>query len=239
MRTNQHNQKVFKVKAIAVAVASAVCLMQGMAYAAPGNTQLPIAADLGGGVKYDTSGAVGNIHQTTKTAVNEWQDFSIGANATVNFTADVEDFNSVNIVNSGKTSEIYGRLNAEGGNVFLANTAGVHISSSAQINVGSIYVTTNLKSADEVHRKIASMTNAASAELMSLGAIVAEKKVTFDGDRIVIDTDRLYANNDAVALKTEENLVIRTKNANNVVLGYSKAEAGDKAEVNEIGRAHV
>lgn len=246
MRTNQHNQKVFKVKAIAVAVASAVCLMQGMAYAAPGNTQLPIevAHGLGDGVTYKTSGAVGNIHQTTKTAVNKWQDFSIGANATVNFTANVEDFNSVNIVNSGKTSEIYGRLNAEGGNVFLANTAGVHISSSAQINVGSIYVTTksltdiqdseftNLKSADEVHRKIASMTNAASAELMSLGAIVAEKKVTFDGDRIVIDTDRLYANNDAVALKTEENLVIRTKNANNVVFGYSKAEAGDKAEVN-------
>lgn len=246
MRTNQHNQKVFKVKAIAVAVASAVCLMQGMAYAAPGNTQLPIevAHGLGDGVTYVTSGAVGNIHQKTKTAVNKWQDFSIGANATVNFTADVEDFNSVNIVNSGKTSEIYGRLNAEGGNVFLANTAGVHISSSAQINVGSIYVTTksltdiqdseftNLKTADKVHRKIASMTNAASAELMSLGAIVAEKKVTFDGDRIVIDTDRLYANNDAVALKTEENLVIRTKNANNVVLGYSKAEAGDKAKVN-------
>ncbi len=244
MRTNQHNQKVFKVKAIAVAVASAVCLMQGMAYAAPGNTQLPIAEALGYGVTYGTSGAVGNIHQTTKTAVNKWQDFSIGANATVNFTANVEDFNSVNIVNSGKTSEIYGRLNAEGGNVFLANTAGVHISSSAQINVGSIYVTTkdltniqdseftNLMSADDVHGKIASMTNAASAELMSLGAIVAEKKVTFDGDRIVIDTDRLYANNDAVALKTEENLVIRTKNANNVVLGYSKAEAGDKAEVN-------
>lgn len=244
MRTNQHNQKVFKVKAIAVAVASAVCLMQGMAYAAPGNTQLPIAEALGGGVTYDTSGAVGNIHQKTKTAVNKWQDFSIGANATVNFTANVEVFNSVNIVNSGKTSEIYGRLNAEGGNVFLANTAGVHISSSAQINVGSIYVTTkdltniqdseftNLMSVDDVHGKIASMTNAASAELMSLGAIVAEKKVTFDGDRIVIDTDRLYANNDAVALKTEENLVIRTKNANNVVLGYSKAEAGDKAEVN-------
>lgn len=246
MRTNQHNQKVFKVKAIAVAVASAVCLMQGMAYAAPGNTQLPIAEPFGLGddVTYATSGAVGNIHQTTKTAVNKWQDFSIGANATVNFTANVKDFNSVNIVNSGKTSEIYGRLNAEGGNVFLANTAGVHISSSAQINVGSIYVTTkdltniqdseftNLMYADDVHGKIASMTNAASAELMSLGAIVAEKKVTFDGDRIVIDTDRLYANNDAVALKTEDNLVIRTKNANNVVLGYSKAEAGDKAEVN-------
>lgn len=246
MRTNQHNQKVFKVKAIAVAVASAVCLMQGMAYAAPGNLQLPTGFEpvVGGAMITEQTSSALTVHQEYQTAVNKWQDFSIGANATVNFTAKVKYFNSVNIVDSGKTSEIYGRLNAEGGNVFLANTAGVHISSSAQINVGSIYVTTkdltniqdseftNLMSADDVHGKIASMTNAASAELMSLGAIVAEKKVTFDGDRIVIDTDRLYANNDAVALKTEENLVIRTKNANNVVLGYSKAEAGDKAEVN-------
>lgn len=246
MRTNQHNQKVFKVKAIAVAVASAVCLMQGMAYAAPGNLQLPTGFEpvVGGAMITEQTNSALTVHQEYQTAVNKWQDFSIGANATVNFTAKVKDFNSVNIVDSGKTSEIYGRLNAEGGNVFLANTAGVHISSSAQINVGSIYVTTkdltniqdseftNLMSADDVHGKIASMTNAASAELMSLGAIVAEKKVTFDGDRIVIDTDRLYANNDAVALKTEENLVIRTKNANNVVLGYSKAEAGDKAKVN-------
>ena len=243
MRTNQHNQKVFKVKAIAVAVASAVCLMQGMAYAAPGNTQLPIAAALGGGVTYDTSGAVGNIHQTTKTAVNEWQDFSIGANATVNFTANVEDFNSVNIVNSGKTSEIYGRLNAEGGNVFLANTAGVHISSSAQINVGSLYVTTKYLSKenfddrmdkDAIKSKIAAKNEVNAAELMSLGSIVSTSQdVTFDGERIVIDMDRLYKNSNADKLVTSgtssidaSSLTIKTTKVDDVVLGYTQADFG-------------
>lgn len=265
MRTNQHNQKVFKVKAIAVAVASAVCLMQGMAYAVPGNTQLPIevAHGLGDGVTYVTSGAVGNIHQKTKTAVNKWQDFSIGANATVNFTADVEYFNSVNIVNSGKTSEIYGRLNAEGGNVFLANTAGVHISSSAQINVGSLYVTTKELSKknfddcmdkDAIKSKIADNNAVKAAELMSLGSIVSTSQdVTFDGERIVIDIDRLYSDNNATKLvgKSDdesinaEKLTIHTTSPDEVVLGYTQADFGGvnkkivlKEESTQLGEKH-
>lgn len=245
MRTNQHNQKVFKVKAIAVAVASAVCLMQGMAYAAPGNLQLPTGFEsvVGGAKITEQTNSALTVHQEYQTAVNKWQDFSIGANATVNFTAKVKDFNSVNIVNSGKTSEIYGRLNAEGGNVFLANTAGVHISSSAQINVGSLYVTTkDLSNADitsnmnkgKVKTAIASQASNA-AELMSLGSIVSTNQdVTFDGERIVIDIDRLYSDNNATKLvgKSDdesinaEKLTIHTTSPDEVVLGYTQADFG-------------
>lgn len=245
MRTNQHNQKVFKVKAIAVAVASAVCLMQGMAYAAPGNLQLPTGFEpvVGGAMITEQTNSALTVHQEYQTAVNKWQDFSIGANATVNFTAKVKDFNSVNIVNSGKTSEIYGRLNAEGGNVFLANTAGVHISSSAQINVGSLYVTTkDLSNAGitsdmnkgEVKTAIASQASNA-AELMSLGSIVSTNQdVTFDGERIVIDIDRLYSDNNATKLvgKSDdesinaEKLTIHTTSPDEVVLGYTQADFG-------------
>lgn len=245
MRTNQHNQKVFKVKAIAVAVASAVCLMQGMAYAAPGNLQLPTGFEsvVGGAKITEQTNSALTVHQKYQTAVNKWQDFSIGANATVNFTAKVKDFNSVNIVNSGKTSEIYGRLNAEGGNVFLANTAGVHISSSAQINVGSLYVTTkDLSNADitsnmnkgKVKTAIASQASNA-AELMSLGSIVSTNQdVTFDGERIVIDIDRLYSDNNATKLvgKSDdesinaEKLTIHTTSPDEVVLGYTQADFG-------------
>lgn len=249
MRTNQHNQKVFKVKAIAVAVASAVCLMQGMAYAAPGNLQLPteFVSVVGGAKITEQTNSTLTVHQEYQTAVNKWQDFSIGANATVNFTAKVKDFNSVNIVNSGKTSEIYGRLNAEGGNVFLANKAGVHISSSAQINVGSLYVTTkDLSNAGitsnmykgEVKTAIASQASNA-AELMSLGSIVSTNQdVTFDGERIVIDIDRLYSDNNATKLvgKSDdesinaEKLTIHTTSPDEVVLGYTQADFGDVNE---------
>ena len=246
MRTNQHNQKVFKVKAIAVAVASAVCLMQGMAYAAPGNLQLPTGFEpvVGGAMITEQTNSALTVHQEYQTAVNKWQDFSIGANATVNFTANVKDFNSVNIVNSGKTSEIYGRLNAEGGNVFLANTAGVHISSSAQINVGSLYVTTKVLSEenfddrmdkDAIKSKIADNNAVNAAELMSLGSIVSTSQdVTFDGERIVIDIDRLYSDNNATKLvgKSDdesinaEKLTIHTTSPDEVVLGYTQADFG-------------
>ena len=245
MRTNQHNQKVFKVKAIAVAVASAVCLMQGMAYAAPGNLQLPteFVSVVGGAKITEQTNSTLTVHQEYQTAVNKWQDFSIGANATVNFTAKVKDFNSVNIVNSGKTSEIYGRLNAEGGNVFLANTAGVHISSSAQINVGSLYVTTKDLSKesfddrmdkDAIKSKIATNNAVNAAELMSLGSIVSTSQdVTFDGERIVIDMDRLYKNSNADKLVTSgtssidaSSLTIKTTKVDDVVLGYTQADFG-------------
>lgn len=264
MRTNQHNQKVFKVKAIAVAVASAVCLMQGMAYAAPGNLQLPTGFEpvVGGAMITEQTNSALTVHQEYQTAVNKWQDFSIGANATVNFTAKVKDFNSVNIVDSGKTSEIYGRLNAEGGNVFLANKAGVHISSSAQINVGSLYVTTkDLSNAGitsdmnkgKVKTAIASQASNA-AELMSLGSIVSTNQdVTFDGERIVIDIDRLYSDNNATKLvgKSDdesinaEKLTIHTTSPDEVVLGYTQADFGGvnkkivlKEDSTQLGEKH-
>lgn len=265
MRTNQHNQKVFKVKAIAVAVASAVCLMQGMAYAAPGNLQLPteFVSVVGGAKITEQTNSTLTVHQEYQTAVNKWQDFSIGANATVNFTANVKDFNSVNIVSSGKTSEIYGRLNAEGGNVFLANTAGVHISSSAQINVGSLYVTTKVLSEenfddrmykDAIKSKIADNNAVNAAELMSLGSIVSTSQdVTFDGERIVIDIDRLYSDNNATKLvgKSDdesinaEKLTIHTTSPDEVVLGYTQADFGGvnkkivlKEESTQLGEKH-
>ena len=54
-----------------------------------------------------------------------------------------DGFNSLNYVTGANApiSEIYGQLTALGGNIFIANPAGVQIGNSAQINVGSLYVT--------------------------------------------------------------------------------------------------
>ena len=45
---------------------------------------------------------------------------------------------------------------------------------------------------------------ATNAELMSLGAIVNAKNVTFDGGRIVLDTERIYAEQDGEMQKVEK-----------------------------------
>lgn len=82
-----------------------------------------------------------NIVQNEQNAVIKWDDFSIGANAEVNFSRENGgNFNVLNYVDSGKVSQIYGGINAKDGNVFVVNTAGAIIGKSAQINVGSLYV---------------------------------------------------------------------------------------------------
>ncbi len=228
-------------------------------YAIPPNTQLPVldnSFDPIGGVTIPELNAIKdnimNITQTDETSIIKWKDFSIGADAIVNFTRENGGtFNSLNFVNSGAVSEIYGQLTALGGNIFIANPAGVTIGNSAQINVGSLYVTNKdignavdslkgLKDAKEIRETIAGLSAGTNAQLMSLGAITNATNVTFDGARIVLDTDRIYtANGDTGELKQVNGdwfageqaggdllkttgLNIITTDKDNVILGYTK-----------------
>ena len=173
----------------------------------------------------------------------QWGNFSIGADAAVEFKSTVDGFNSLNYVTGANAliSEIYGQLTALGGNIFIANPAGVQIGNSAQINVGSLYVTNkdvgdavNYLSKTSEESDIISAINThgvaeTNAELMSLGAITNATNVTFDGARIVLDTDRIYtANGDTGELEQvngdwfETGLDIITTDKDNVVLGSSE-----------------
>ena len=236
-------------------------------YAIPANTQLPTGPNGTVGTPISNGALVeithGNnqmtITQNGQTSVLEWGNFSIGADATVNFVGqDGQTFNGLNslnyVKNGGPVSEIYGQLNALGGNIFIANPAGVQIGNSAQINVGSLYVTNKDigKAIEDGLISITKNTNtqditsalqgqkiaATNAELMSLGSIIStENKVTFDGGRIVIDTDRLYTDTDGTKMRgvdesgnptnTITGLTIKTTDTNEVVLGYDGAKDGN------------
>ncbi len=242
-----HQRKILKAIAYAILLCFTSLTGAQPLYAIPANTQLPTPGELGviGTVDNPVYGP-GNtmtINQQTQTAVNRWENFSIGADASVIFTGPQNlpnGFNSLNYVaNGGPISEIYGQLTALGGNIFIANPAGVQIGNSAQINVGSLYVTNKdvgkalengTLTIDEntinVANKLQSVA-ATNAELMSLGAIVNAKNVTFDGGRIVLDTDRIYADNAEGELQpvADESLAgmlnIITTDKDNVVLGYT------------------
>lgn len=96
-----------------------------------------------------------NVHQNNQNAVIKWDSFDVGGNATVNFKGpQVEGgYNTLNYVNAGGSmSQIYGTINANNnGNIFIVNPAGVQIGNSAQINVGSLYVSN--KNLDNVNWK--------------------------------------------------------------------------------------
>ena len=165
----------------------------------PGNGNV-IAGTIEGGFK--AQGNQMNLHQTTQNAIVTWDSFSIGANATVTIRGDHNNFNMLNYVTGSESSQIYGKLNSyvgdkQGGNIYLVNPNGVQIGNSAEINVGSLHIAN--KKIDNINRwnentdianalkQNKAMTN---AELMSLGYINANKLV-FEGERVVIDMDRL------------------------------------------------
>ena len=141
-----------------------------------------------------------DINQTGKNGIIKWDDFSIGANATVNFKGNTDHFNTLNYVTGSNMSQIYGKMNANNnGNIYLVNPNGVQIGNSAQINVGSLYVSTKklddsilneMKNGDFDTLLRTKVTTLNNAELMSLGYVTANK-VTFEGKRVIIDMDRL------------------------------------------------
>lgn len=168
----------------------------------PGNGNV-IAGTIEGGFNGSwTQGNQMNLHQTTQNAIVTWDSFSIGANASVTIRGDHDNFNMLNYVTGSESSQIYGKLNSyvgdkQGGNIYLVNPNGVQIGNSAEINVGSLHIANkkidnintwseNTDIANEL-KKNKAMTN---AELMSLGYINANKLV-FEGERVVIDMDRL------------------------------------------------
>lgn len=162
-----------------------------------------IAGNIEGGFNGSwTQGNQMNLHQTTQNAIVTWDSFSIGANATVTIRGDHDNFNMLNYVTGSESSQIYGKLNSyvgdkQGGNIYLVNPNGVQIGNSAEINVGSLHIAN--KKIDNINtwNEDTDIANAlkqnkamTDAELMSLGYINASKLV-FEGERVVIDMDRL------------------------------------------------
>ena len=168
-----------------------------------GNKGNVIAGNVEGGFNGSwTQGNQMNLHQTTQNAIVTWDSFSIGANASVTINGEHDNFNMLNYVTGSESSQIYGKLNSyvhgkQGGNIYLVNPNGVQIGNSAEINVGSLHIAN--KKIDNINnwnentdianalKQNKAMTN---AELMSLGYINANKLV-FEGERVVIDMDRL------------------------------------------------
>ena len=173
------------------------------------------------------------VKQTSQNGVIKWDGFNIGANATVNFKGP-ENFNTLNYDISGSLSQIYGTINAQGGNIYIVNPAGVEIGNSAQINTGSLYVS-NKNLDDKIYEGMdipqdmdafVRSGQSTDAVLMSLGNINANT-VTFEGSRIVIDTERIKDENGDKKLGADK-ITIRTNDTSNVVIGYDAYDKGNK-----------
>src|SRR6185503_748868 len=81
------------------------------------------------------------IDQYTQKAILNWDTFSIGSGAWVNFTQPSSSAVALNRVLGNNPSEIFGRLTANG-QVFLTNPNGVLFAPGASVEVGSLVATT-------------------------------------------------------------------------------------------------
>lgn len=208
----------------------------GVALAVPQNVTLPTGWQFVGGSGNITkpSNNIMNIVQDGQNAAITWKDFSIGGNAIVNFSSkNPGKFNVLNYVNAGPVSEIYGTINATNGNVFVVNPAGVTIGKSAQINVGSLYVS-NQKLNDDVLKgfngsvdTLKGQGEITAGELMHLGYInAAQGKVTFVGDRIVLDADRIRDTKGEQLAAGGINVTTKGGKTDNLVIGYNAYNVG-------------
>ena len=215
-----------------------ICLLAGSAvmYTLPlhaatsviGNNTLPTGGSfVHGNGSITSAGLEMNVIQNGQNAVIKWGSFNVGGSATVNFSskgAYANNFNTLNYVNSASASQIYGTINAQGGNIFIVNPAGVQIGNSAQINVGSLYVSNKYLNESELGDFAGKITpemintgKNADAVLMSLGNINAGE-VTFEGNgRIVIDSERIK---NAAGSAVNNDFEVHTNDAGNVLIGY-------------------
>ena len=181
-----------------------------------------------------------NVVQNEHNAVIKWEDFSVGGSATVNFNGPDAKYNTLNYVNTGNISQIYGTINANNnGNIYIVNPAGVQIGNSAQINVGSLYVSTKYLDESKFNQFNGNLSALydtskmpSNAELMSLGNINATN-VTFEGDgRIVIDTERLKDTSGHDKL-TADKIIVNTGDTSKLIVGY---DAYDKTNGSYAGK---
>src|SRR5438105_4051868 len=81
------------------------------------------------------------IDQASNKAILQWDTFSIGSNAWVNFSQPSASAIALNRVLGSNPSEIFGRLSANG-QVFLTNPNGVLFAPGASVDVGALLATT-------------------------------------------------------------------------------------------------
>ena len=102
---------------------------------------LPTGGQVGAGAaSISTSGSKMQIDQATQRAILNWESFSIGSSAWVNFTQPGASAVALNRVVGNDPSHIFGRLTANG-QVFLVNSAGVFFAPGASVDVGGLFAT--------------------------------------------------------------------------------------------------
>ena len=111
--------------------------------AAPSAAQLPSGGQVvAGSAGISQTGSTMTIQQVSDRVAIDWQSFSIGSQAKVNFVQPSSTSVALNRVVGSQASQIFGQLTSNG-RVYLSNGNGVYFSPGSSVNVGGLVATTH------------------------------------------------------------------------------------------------
>lgn len=135
--------------ALARAIAAGLIAAVPMVRPAPADTTLPTGARvLRGDVTVSGAGAELTVVQRSDRAIVNWNSFSIGSEAQVNFAQRDSDASILNRVTGAAGTTLAGRLAATG-QVYLINPNGIAITPTGTVRVGGGFVASTLDVSDD------------------------------------------------------------------------------------------
>ena len=133
-------------------------------------------------------------------ALIKWEDFSVNANETVNFSGMDKALNFVDGL--GNPSRIMGNINAPNIDLFIMNPSGVLFGKNSSVNAGALHASTNLLTDEMQEQYLTSGTNPLNSitnaeDLMGdvafLNDIQADKLVVRGRNISILHTDKINA----------------------------------------------
>lgn len=199
--------KLLYKKIFAGLLGGGMLFMPNWSYALPSGGQVVTnnGTITAGGKVMDITGS-GNV-------AIDWNSFNIAADEIVNF----KNMQAVlNYVSGGSKSEIFGKLNGAGVNVFLVNPNGILFGKTAQVNVGQLTASTRSLEKAALNSFNGSLSpldagGAANvkADIINLGKLKAGKLVLEGNNLSIIGADSLeVADKSKITLRAGENINI-------------------------------
>jgi len=132
-----------------------------------------------------TTGSTMEIASSVTNNLLTWQDFSIASGETVNFGG---SNTYLNVVTGSSASEIYGAITGSAANVYLINPNGILFGDEAQVNVGSLHlstadITSSLTNFDTAMNAL-NGADSFSGDIVNKGTLKATQEITVDGNNI-------------------------------------------------------
>ncbi len=178
----------------------------------------------------DPIGSTLTIDQTQSAAIANWNNFDIGANASVHFNQLSTDA-VLNRVHDGSMTGIMGALSANG-RVFIVNQAGIIFGEGAQINVAQLVASSLDIANDDFMNGIYDFAVPGTGEIINEGTINAAEGVSLFGKKVT-NTGAIVTESGGFIVLAAGDKVVLGQPGSEIIVEMSSA-TGDAEDIGDV-----